>query len=56
MTIDRLVEVLGKINGGEDAGYFHDEIETIIGVLIDHVTQEAVDKAYAELRECEGKE
>ena len=51
MTIDRLVEVLGKINDGEDTGYFHDKIETIIGVLINCATQEAVDKAYAEVRD-----
>ena len=51
MTKDRLVEVLGKIQDGEDAGYFHDEIETIIGVMIDFVTQEAIDKAYADIRE-----
>ena len=51
VTKDRLVEIFGKINNGEDAGYFHDEIETVIGVLIDYVTQESVDKAYAALRE-----
>ena len=56
MTKDRLIEVLGKINDGADAGYYHDEIETIIGVLIDYVTQESVDKAYAELREDKADE
>lgn len=51
MTKDRLVEVMGKINDGEDAGYFHDEIETVIGVLLNSVSQEDVDKAYAEIRD-----
>lgn len=54
MTKDRLVEVLGKLNdGGEsgDPGYYHDEIETLLGVVLDFVTQEQIDKAYAELRE-----
>ena len=56
MTKDRLVEVLGKINGGEDAGFYHDEIETAIAVIIDHVSQADVDKAYAELQEDKAEE
>jgi hypothetical protein len=55
VTKDRLVEVLSKINSGEDAGYYHDEIETVIGVLLDSVTQEDVDKAFAGIRDDETK-
>jgi hypothetical protein len=51
MTKDRLVEVLGKLQGGEDPGYFHDELETLIGVVLDFVSQEQIDKVYAELQE-----
>ena len=51
VTKDRLVETLGKIQSGADPGYYHDEIETVIGLLMDCVTQEDVDKAYAEIRE-----
>jgi len=56
VTKEKLVEVLGKINDGEEAGCFHDEIETIIGVLSNSVSQADVDKAYAELRDGEGNE
>ena len=51
MTKDRLLETLDKIQSGADSGYYHDEIETVIGLLLDSVTQEDVDKAYAGLRE-----
>lgn len=50
MTKDRLVEVLGKLNDGESPGAYHDEIETLIGVVLDCVSQENIDKAYAELQ------
>lgn len=56
MTKDRLVEALGKIQSGGDAGYFHDELETIIGVLMDFVTDEAVAKAYADIQEDKADE
>ena len=56
MSKDRLVEVLGKIQGGADPGYYHDELETVIGLLMDCITQEDVDKAYAELREDKADE
>jgi hypothetical protein len=54
MTKDRLVEVLGKLgDGGEsgDPGYYHDEIETLIGVVLEYVSQEQIDAAYAEIHE-----
>jgi hypothetical protein len=51
MTKDRLAEVLGKLQNGESPGAFHDEIETLIGVVLESVSQEQIDKAYAELQQ-----
>ena len=56
MTKDRLVEVLGKLNDGGDPGYYHDEIETLLGIVLDFVSQEQIDKAYAELQEDKTEE
>jgi hypothetical protein len=49
MTKDRLVEALEKIQNGEDAGFFHDELETLLGVVMDFVTDEQVAKAFSEI-------
>jgi hypothetical protein len=51
VTKDRLVEALNAIQNGRDAGEFHDELETIIGIMLDRVSQDDIDMAYAELRE-----
>jgi len=56
VTKDRLVEVLGKLNDGGDPGYYHDEIETLLGIVLDFVSQEQIDKAYAELQEDKTEE
>ena len=51
MTKDRLVEALNAIQNGRDAGGYHDELETLIGLLLDRVSQDDIDVAYAGLRE-----
>ena len=49
MTKDKLVEALNAIQNGRDAGYFHDELETLISLVV-NVSDEAITAAWDELK------
>ena len=50
MNKDRLLEALNGIQNGRDAGAFHDELETVIGVIM-NTTDEAIAAAWQEIKE-----
>ena len=51
MNKDKLLEALNKLQNGEDAGCFHDEIGTLIE-LVSNISDEEVSAAWDELK-CE---
>ena len=50
MNKDKLLEALNGIQNGRDAGYYHDELETVIGVVM-NVSDEAIAAAWDEIHE-----
>ena len=49
MNKDKLVEALNAIQNGRDAGEYHDELETVIGLIM-NATDEAITEAWEELK------
>ena len=50
MNKDKLLEALNGIQNGRDAGGYHDELETVIGVIM-NATDEAIATAWQEIKE-----
>ena len=48
MNKDKLVNALNAIQNGRDAGEFHDELETVIGLVM-NTTDEAIAAAWEEI-------
>ena len=49
MNKAKILEALNAIQNGEDAGQYHDELETLIGVIT-NTSDEAVSSVWATLR------
>jgi len=48
MDKDKLLEALNDIQNGCDGGGYHDELETVMGIIMD-VTDEAIAAAWEEI-------
>ena len=50
VTKDKVAAALRKINEGEDAGYFNDELCVALAVILDNVTDAMIDAAWSEMQ------
>jgi len=51
MTKDRIADVLRIINESDAMLLYRNELETTLAVILDYVTEEQIEKVYAEMRE-----